>query len=158
MPDRIVVTGLIESFEAQKGLAEQAFKQLDDIGVHWKASGTPNTVAILIKHLSGHLRSRFLDFFESDGERADRNKAKELADEQISIDELDKLWNESWTVVFATLNELSDCDLPKNKSLRGQSMTVADYLPRVLVHTAYHTGQIVLLSKQFLGNKWKRPD
>jgi len=156
MPEHIIISGYTKSFQAQKELAEQAFKQLDHTGIHWRPINNTNTVAILVKHLAGHLRSRFADFFTADGERPDRNKAGEFADEPISTQELREIWDRSWAIVFSELNNLADSDLGRRKLLRSEEITVADYLPRVLSHTAYHTGQIVLLSKLYLGTKWEK--
>lgn len=161
MPDTLfmpgnLISGYIKSFQTQKELAEQAFKQLNSTGIHWQPADNVNTVAILLKHLSGHLRSRFADFFTADGERPDRNKAAEFADEPVSVEELHELWDKSWALVFSALHEMADSDLTRKKTLRGEEVSVADYLPRVLSHTAYHTGQIVLLSKLYLGDKWKK--
>ena len=151
-----IISGYAKSFQSQKENAEQAFKQLDNTGIHWRPVNNANSVAILVNHLAGHLRSRFGDFFMVDGERPDRDKAAEFADEPISMPKLVEIWDESWAIVFSELNDLSDSDLGKKKVLRGEEINVADYLPRVLSHTAYHTGQIVLLAKLYLGDRWEK--
>jgi hypothetical protein len=155
MPGEII-GGYTKSLQSQKEIAEQAFKQLDNNGIHWRPVNNANTIAILVKHLAGHLRSRFADFFMVDGERPDRNKAAEFADERISPDELREIWDKSWIIVFSALNDMVDRDLNRKKILGGEEINVADYLPRVLSHTAYHTGQIVLLAKLYLGENWKK--
>ena len=155
MSEKLFITGLTNSFRTHKVLAENAFRQLDHSGLHWHPTKNTNTVAIVIKHIAGHLKSRFTDFFNSDGERKDRNRNQEIIDEEISIVELEQLWENSWQTVFYTLDNLYDKDLSKIKILRGDQIIVADYIPRVLTHFTYHTGQIVCISKQYLKDQWK---
>ena len=150
---------LIESIEREyrryKGYAEGTFAQLVDDQLALVPAADGNSVAILVWHIAGNLRSRFSDFLTSDGEKPWRNRESEFDEKRVRHDELRQKWDEGWAVLFATLAQLSDADLAKRVLIRGESLAVHSALHRSLAHTSSHVGQIVLLGKTMRGAEWR---
>ncbi len=149
---------ILESIEAEyrryKGLAEATFEQLTvEQLAHVLAAGG-NSVAILAWHISGNLKSRFTEFLTSDGEKPWRQRESEFDERQVTHAELRQKWDEGWGVLFAALQQLSDADLSKRVTIRGEWLAVRAALHRSLAHTSYHVGQIVLLGKSLRGAAW----
>ncbi len=150
---------ILESIEAEyrryKGLAEGTFEQLaaDELGR--VLAGEGNSVAILVWHISGNLKSRFTDFLTSDGEKPWRQRESEFDERDVTHAELRQKWDDGWAALFATLRTLSDADLPKRVVIRGEEWSVGAALHRSLAHTVYHVGQIVLLVKSLRGAAWR---
>jgi uncharacterized damage-inducible protein DinB len=114
-----------------------------------------STVAGLMRHLAGNLRSRFTDFLSTDGEKPWRDRESEFAAAPIPRAELLAAWAEGWKALDGTLTALSDDDLGKRVTIRGQELSVAEALHRSLAHTGYHVGQIVFLARSFRGTQWR---
>jgi hypothetical protein len=110
---------------------------------------------VIVRHISGNLESRFTDFLSSDGEKPWRDRDAEFAGMNYGRDEIDRLWESGWSVVERELALLSDGDLERRVTIRGQPFTVHEALSRSLAHTAYHVGQIVLLARMLKGSDWK---
>ena len=147
----------IDRFGMLKNLAEDAVAQVkDDDGLYWLSDEEANSIAILFKHISGNIRSRWTDIFTSDGEKPDRNRPGEFdINFRPSRAELLEMWDSSWSVLFDTLNSLRPEDLGKTIYIRKQPHSVIQAILRQLAHYSYHVGQIVLLSKQLVGSGWK---
>jgi hypothetical protein len=144
-------------FKRIKGAAEKGIAQiLDDRQLHTILDKESNSIAVLIRHLSGNMVSRFTDFLTTDGEKANRNRDREFdPTEGMSRSELMKTWNRGWDCLFQTLNSLSAEDLTKRVTIRGEEHTVMEAIERHLVHCASHVGQIVYLSKHFSSEHWQ---
>jgi hypothetical protein len=144
------------TFAAQRRLAERAIEQLDEAQL-FRATGVgENSVAILMKHVGGNLRSRWREPFTTDGEKPDRHRDAEFA---VSPDEseaaIHMVWADGWSVLEETLTGLSDADLGRSVTIRHQRVPVPLALLRSLAHTAQHTGQIVLLARHWTGDEWE---
>ena len=150
---------LIRSIDAEyrryKALGEEAISQLDDAELGSPGPVGGNSTAVIVWHLSGNLASRFTDFLTSDGEKPWRHRDDEFAARTVSRDELLEKWQHGWTVLFEALADLSDTDLQRTVTIRGQSLQVHDALHRSLAHTSYHVGQIVYLAKLIRGETWR---
>jgi len=150
---------LIESIEREylryKGYAEGTFDQLSDDQLEIVPAAEGNSVAILVWHIAGNLKSRFTDFLTTDGEKPWRQRDSEFEERQVSQQQLRQKWSEGWTVLLDTLAQLSDADLGKKIAIRGESLAVHEALHRSLAHTASHVGQIVLLGKNLRGAEWR---
>ncbi len=150
---------LDEIFRALRGhkrLADDAIAQLSEKQFFALPSPESNSVAIIVKHMTGNMRSRFTDFLSSDGEKPDRNRDREFVTPPESTrDEILRAWEEQWQLVFDTINGLHPDDLDRTVTIRGQPHSVLQALNRAATHLAYHAGQIVFLAKHWCGAEWK---
>lgn len=143
------------TLEAQKNLAEQAMEQLGVDDLHWMPDPESNSVAVIVKHLAGNMRSRWSDFLTTDGEKPDRNRDGEFVDDLGSSEELRRVWEDGWQLLFATLDSLGPQHLQQVVTVRGRELTVTAALLGQLAHYAQHVGQIVYLAKLRLGERWQ---
>lgn len=151
---RIVIDAIAGEYRRYKALADKSVAQLSDEELHQRA-GEGNSVATLMQHLGGNLRSRFTDFLTSDGEKTWRDRESEFAATPRSRAELTGLWEEGWGVLFATLETMSDEQLDGTVTIRGVGLSVIEALARSVAHAAYHAGQIVLIAKTIRGDGWQ---
>jgi hypothetical protein len=142
-------------FRHYKRLAERAIAQVTDAQLVAVLDGEMNSIAIIVKHMAGNMRSRWTDFLTSDGEKPDRNRDMEFIEPPVTRDALLAVWEEGWGYVFAALEALSDGDLARTVEIRGERHSVMQAINRQLTHYAYHAGQIVLLAKHFNGGAWQ---
>jgi hypothetical protein len=153
------MTQFIESIRAEytryKDLAEGAIAQLSDAELSQAGRDGGNSIATICWHVSGNLRSRFTDFLTSDGEKPWRKREEEFQPRTVARTELLAKWDEGWTVLFASLDALTDDHLARTVLIRGQSLKVHEALHRSLAHTSYHVGQIVYVAKAFRGTAWR---
>lgn len=139
-----------------KRLTEGALAQLKDDDFFVMLDPESNSVAILIKHIAGNMRSRFTDFLTSDGEKPTRHRDQEFEiAANTSRDDLMRWWEEGWAVVFSTLDSLQPDDLMRTVYIRQEPHTVVQALNRALAHYAFHLGQIVFLAKHLRSGEWK---
>ena len=113
-----------------------------------------NSIAIIVKHLAGNMRSRWTDFLTSDGEKPDRDRDSEFEAPPITREELLELWESGWRLAFDALAPLTDSDLSRTAFIRGEAHSVMQTIHRQVSHYAYHIGQIVYLAKHFAGPDW----
>ena len=144
-----------ERFTSVKSLGEKTISQLSEDDIHWAFNEASNSVAVIVKHVSGNMVSRWSDFLTTDGEKSNRNRDQEFEAERLSKQELITIWEKGWNALFEALNELSDQDLLKTIYIRGERHTVLDAIERQMAHYAYHIGQIVFIGKQLKGDAWE---
>lgn len=142
-------------FRTYRKLAEGAIEQITDEQLFTVLSSEMNSIAVIIKHLAGNMRSRWTDFLTSDGEKPDRHRDAEFEDPPPTRPALMKVWNEGWDCVFSALEPLREADLSRTVMIRGEAHSVMQAINRQIAHYAYHCGQIVLLAKHFKGEQWK---
>jgi hypothetical protein len=142
-------------FRYYKKLAERAIDQVTDDQLTLALDGEMNSIAIIVKHLAGNMRSRWTGFPSADGESALRDRDSEFVDPPQGRADLMALWAEGWRCVFSALEPLSDDDLGRRVTIRGEAHSVMQAINRQLAHYAYHIGQIVFLAKQFQHGEWK---
>lgn len=145
----------ISLFRYYKQLAERAMEQLSDEQLFASLDEEMNSVAIIAKHMAGNMRSRWTDFLSSDGEKPNRNRDGEFVEPPRNRAELMKMWKQGWDWVFAALEPLSDADLERKVTIRGEPHSVMQAINRQIAHYAHHVGQIVFLAKHFKGKDWK---
>lgn len=151
-----LLENVTRSFQAQKELAERALAQLDDRDLARTIDRQNNSIAVIVKHLRGNMRSRWTDFLTTDGEKPDRRRETEFElDALVTRSLLLEWWDDGWGVLFSTLGSLRPSDLQRTVRIGGEPYTVVEALHRQLTHYAYHVGQIVLLAKHFRGEKWE---
>ena len=142
-------------FRYYKKLAEGAIEQVSDQQLFQALDQEMNSIAIVMKHMAGNMRSRWTDLLTSDGEKPDRNRDSEFVAPPATRQELMRLWNEGWSVVFSALVPLTDSDLSREVTIRGQAHSVMQAINRQIAHYAYHCGQIVFLAKHFKAGQWR---
>jgi uncharacterized damage-inducible protein DinB len=147
---------VFRGLRGHKRLAEGAIAQLNDEQFFAQPDAESNSVAIIVKHLGGSLRSRFTDFLTSDGEKPDRHRDQEfvMASGATREDVL-RWWEQSWRTAFDAIQSLQTSDLERKVTIRGQPHSVLQALNRAMAHCAYHAGQIAFLAKHWKGAEWK---
>ncbi|HEX8176328.1 MAG TPA: DUF1572 family protein [Pyrinomonadaceae bacterium] len=146
----------IETFRGQKALADKALAQLKDEEFFKQLDEESNSVAVIIKHMTGNMISRWTDFLTTDGEKPDRNRDMEFVmTPETSRDDLLARWEEGWSRVFSAVESLQPEDTEKIVLIRGEEHTVIKAVLRQVSHYGQHVGQIVLLAKHFKLGEWK---
>ena len=142
-------------FGYYKKLAERAMEQAADAHLFQVLDGESNSIAIIVKHMAGNMRSRWMNFLTSDGEKPDRNRDSEFEDPPATRESLMKLWDQGWNYLFTALEPLSDPDMDRTITIRGEAHSVMQAINRQIGHYAYHCGQIVFVAKHFQSATWK---
>jgi hypothetical protein len=145
----------ISIFRQYRKLGTAAIAQCPDEHLNATVDSESNSIAILVKHLPGNMRSRWTDFLTSDGEKPDRNRDSEFEDPPKSRSDLVAMWERGWGVLFAAIEPLAEADLAKTITIRGERHSVMQAINRQVAHYAYHVGQIVFVAKHFAGPGWK---
>jgi len=114
-----------------------------------------NSIAIIVKHMAGNMRSRWTNFLTTDGEKPDRDRDREFTDPAATRAELSAQWEDGWGRVFAAIEPLTDADLGRTVTIRGEAHSVMQAINRQVAHYALHIGQIVFLAKHFGSDHWK---
>lgn len=144
----------LELFRYYKRLAERAMEQVTDDQLFAAIDSEANSIAIIVKHMVGNMRSRWVDFLTTDGEKPDRNRDTEFVAPPDTREALLRLWEDGWRVVFGALEPLAEADLGRTVLIRGEAHSVMQAVNRQIAHYAHHIGQIVLLAKHFAGDRW----
>jgi hypothetical protein len=140
----------------QKHLAEGAISQLSDEELFRTIDSESNSVAIIMKHMAGNMRSRFVDFLTTDGEKPTRHRDREfIMDENTTRADVMQWWEEGWKFVFDTIKSLHSEDVSRTVTIRGETHTVLQAINRQIAHYAHHSGQILFLAKHMRGSDWK---
>ena len=143
-------------FRGHKRLAEGAIAQLKDEELFVTIDSESNSVAIIIKHMAGNMRSRFTDFLTADGEKPDRHRDQEFElNSAPSRADIMRWWEEGWARVFSAIEPLTAEDLMRTVTIRDEPHTVLQAINRQLAHYSYHVGQIVFLAKHMCSKEWK---
>src|SRR5882757_518402 len=142
-------------FQYYKKLAERAMAQCTDSGLFETLEAESNSIAIIVKHVAGNMRSRWTDFLTSDGEKSDRNRDTEFEAPPTTRSELLEMWEHSWELLFGALEPLSDADLTRTITIRTEPHSVMQAINRQVAHYSYHVGQIVYLARHFAGDQWQ---
>ena len=148
------LTDSLEVFRQYKSLGERAMDQLSDEQLFATIDDEANSIAIIVKHMAGNMRSRWTDFLSTDGEKPDRNRDSEFVEPPDSRAGLMESWQDGWSRVFQALEPLSDADLGRKVTIRGEAHSVMQAINRQLAHYASHCGQIILLAKHWRGAEW----
>ena len=155
MERMVMIKDFEDEYRRYRINGEKAMAQVSDDALNKALGPDDNSIAIIVRHISGNLLSRFTDFLTTDGEKDWRNRDSEFSDVTYTRQELDEMWVRAWSVLETQFTGLTDEDLEKTVSIRGTSLTVHEALCRSLAHTASHIGQIILLAKVLSGGEWK---
>jgi len=153
---RDILSSIEGEWRRYKVLAERALEQTRDDELTAVGGEGTNSIAVIVAHIAGNLKSRFTDFMTADGEKPWRDRDAEFERRPgLKRQQLLEQWNEGWSILFAELEALTDPDLKRTVTIRGEKFLVHETLHRLLAHTSYHVGQIVHLAKAFRGNDWR---
>lgn len=142
-------------FRKLKAQADKAIAQIADEDLFRLIDPDANSIAIIMKHMAGNMRSRWTDFLTSDGEKPTRNRDREFeAEPGDTPARIRDEWDRGWTLVLETVSSLEREDLDRTVTVRGEAHSVIEAINRQLTHYAAHVGQIVLLAKHFAGAGW----
>jgi hypothetical protein len=141
-------------FRYYKMLAERAMEQVSDEQLFAVLDDEMNSIAIIVKHMAGNMRSRWTDFLTTDGEKPDRNRDTEFEAPPQTRQALMALWEDGWNRVFGALEPLTESDLHRTVTIRGEPHSVMQAINRQVAHYANHSGQIVLLAKHLAHDRW----
>lgn len=147
--------GINQLFKYYKSLTEKSIEQIPNEQVHESPKPGQNSIAILMKHLSGNMISRWTNFRSEDGEKPWRNRETEFIDDFESTEELMGYWEKGWGVLFDALESIEQDELDSIIYIRNDGHKLIEAIERHLAHVAYHTGQIVYLAKIFACDDWK---
>jgi Protein of unknown function (DUF1572) len=142
-------------FRYYKKLGEGAMSQVSDDQLLAVLDPEMNSIAQIVKHMSGNMRSRWTDFLTSDGEKPDRHRDTEFKNPPATRDQVMMLWNDGWACMFAALEPLTDADMALQITIRGEGHSVMQAIHRQIAHYSYHVGQIVFLAKHLRRADWK---
>lgn len=142
-------------FQAVKELADITIQRLSNEELNWACNEESNSIAVIIRHMSGNMVSRWTNFLTSDGEKPYRNRDEEFSTATATKDELLLIWEKGWKVLFSALDSLKEEDLLKNITIRGESHLVMDAIERQMAHYSYHVGQIVYIGKLLKNEEWE---
>jgi hypothetical protein len=145
----------IALFKYYKGLGENAIAQCPDSGLLALLDSDANSIGTIVKHLSGNMISRWTDFLNSDGEKSTRNRDAEFEEPPKNRAEILDLWDGGWKCLFSALDGLSDTDMTKTVTIRGEEHSVMQAINRQIAHYSDHVGQIILLAKHYAGPNWR---
>lgn len=143
----------ISLFRYYQSLAEKAMAQVQDEDLFVELDADSNSIAIIVKHIAGNMRSRWTDFLTTDGEKPTRDRDSEFEAPPRNRAELMTVWQNAWSVLYAALEPLSDADLSRTVAIRGEAHSVIQAIHRQLAHYAYHIGQIVYLARHFAASR-----
>jgi hypothetical protein len=149
-----VLDSIRAEYRRYQVLAERALDQVPDAMLAAPGPGGGNSLTTIAWHVAGNLRSRFTAFLTEDGEKAWRDREDEFIPRAVSRDELRAHWQRGWTALYDAIEPLTDTDLHRGITIRGQSLSVHDALHRSLAHVSYHVGQIVYLAHAHCGTTW----
>jgi hypothetical protein len=158
MPHQFTTSYIEESlavFRQYKKMAEGAMAQLSDDQLFTTLDGEMNSVALIVKHMTGNMRSRWTNFLTSDGEKPDRNRDTEFVEPPGTREALLERWESGWKIVFDAIEPLTDADLTRTVTIRSEPHSVMQAINRQVAHYASHIGQIVFLAKHLAGANWK---
>ena len=146
----------VRAFKRMKALAKAAMAQVTPDQFFAVPSEGDNSIAIIVKHVGGNLLSRWTDFLSTDGEKLGRNRDAEF---EITLTDTQQIlvgrWESGWAVLFSALEPLTDADLKRTVTIRGEPLSVLQAINRQLTHYSYHVGQMVYVAKHYAGSSWR---
>ncbi len=156
MIEQHYVEDVLQQLRKLKRLAEKSIAQVDDEQLFAVLDSEANSIAIIMKHMAGNMRSRWTDFLTTDGEKPDRDRDNEfVADAGATRARVLTAWEDGWKCTFVAISSLQPDDFKKAVRIRGESHTVLEAINRQMMHYASHVGQIVLLAKHYAGSGWR---
>ncbi|MEQ7801418.1 DUF1572 domain-containing protein [Pedobacter sp. ASV1-7] len=143
-----------KQFEYYKLLGDKTINQVPEEKLFWQYNEESNSIATIVKHISGNMKSRWTDFLTTDGEKETRNRESEFDNDLSTREEVLKVWNDGWKCLLDTIYSLRNQDLVKEVFIRNMGHTVMEAINRQLAHYPYHVGQMVFIGKMIRGKDW----
>ncbi|MDM5326200.1 DUF1572 family protein [Neobacillus sp. CF12] len=144
-----------QRFTDAKITTEKAIEQLTERELFWSPNEESNSIAIIIKHMSGNMVSRWTDFFTSDGEKPYRNRDDEFVEDSKTKEQVMELWELGWNTFFTALKDIDEEHLLKTITIRNEPHSVIEAIERQMYHYSYHVGQIIYIAKNLKSSDWK---
>lgn len=151
----LYVADSLSIFRYYKTLTERAMEQVGDDQLFAVLDGEMNSIALIVKHMAGNMRSRWTDFLTTDGEKPDRDRDAEFCGPPATREAVTEMWEDGWGRLLGTLESLTDADLGRSITIRGEAHSVMQAINRQVAHYSYHCGQIVFLAKHLAHDRWK---
>ena len=145
----------LEEFRGMKALADKAVAQVSDEEFFRIIDLESNSIAVIMKHMAGNMRSRWTDFLNSDGEKPDRHRDTEFELDKEDRRAIEERWEEGWRLVFGAIEPLAGEDLMRTVTIRGEPHSIVEAVNRQLSHYGEHVGQIIFLAKHLKSSAWK---
>lgn len=136
-------------------LGDKTIAQLNYDELQWQTEEEANSIAIIVKHMSGNMLSRWTDFLTADGEKSWRHRDQEFIDTLHDKQEVVDCWNKGWDCVFDALNPLTGEDMTRTIYIRGEGHSIVEAIQRQMTHYAYHVGQMIVMAKMMKGKDWQ---
>jgi hypothetical protein len=149
------IENALEEFRGMKALADKAVAQVSDEEFFRAVDPESNSIAVIMKHLAGNMRSRWTDFLTSDGEKPDRHRDTEFELASEDRRAIEERWEEGWRIVFGAIEPLKTEDLMRTVTIRREPHTIVEAVNRQLTHYGEHVGQIIFLAKHFKSSAWR---
>jgi len=147
---------ILRTYRNYQTLGEKAIAQVGaDAALHVQIDPDSNSIAVIVKHVHGNLRSRFTDFLTTDGEKPDRNRDDEFEmPDRASRDTLLRWWAQGFGIALASIEAMTPADLERTVTIRGEAFVAVEAINRSIAHTAYHAGQIVYVARHLASGHW----
>ena len=155
MSGRVVFDAFEAEFMRSRRYVEAAVEQVSDEQLHVAINPKQNNIAVIMQHMAGNMMSRFTEFLTSDGEKPTRDRDGEFVDRNLDGAEVMAMWARGWECLFGAIGPLTDEDLARVVTIRGEPHTVSAALARQVAHYAWHAGQIALIAKHLKGEGWR---
>ena len=152
--DNSYLPSVLKQFEYNKSLGDKTFKQLTKEQLFWQHNEESNSVATIVKHISGNMLSRWTNFLTEDGEKPWRNRDDEFVNTYSSKEEMIADWEKGWQCLFENLNKITDKNSNTIVYIRNEGHTIAEAINRQLCHYSYHIGQIIVIGKMAKNTDW----
>ncbi|MEE9361428.1 MAG: DUF1572 family protein [Cellulophaga sp.] len=149
------LNSITKQFEYYKSVGEKTFSQLEEKDLLWQFNQESNSIAIIVNHLSGNMKSRWTDFLTSDGEKEWRNRDMEFESVIKTKAELLEKWEDGWECLFTAINAINSDNFKTEIYIRNQAHSIIEAINRQLSHYSYHIGQIVYIGRMIKAEKWK---
>ena len=150
-----MIKDFVDEYARYRSIGEKAIKQVSDEALNKVLGADNNSLATIVRHISGNLLSRFTDFMTSDGEKRWRDRDSEFEDKRCNRPDVEEMWARGWNVLESELAKLGEEHLEQKVLIRGQGLTVHEALCRSLAHVSYHVGQLVLLARILNEAEWQ---
>jgi hypothetical protein len=153
--DLSYIPSVIKQFEYNKSLGDKTFNQLTKEQLFWQFNDESNSVATLVKHISGNMLSRWTNFLTEDGEKPWRKRDEEFINSYTTKKEMINEWEKGWKCLFENLHKITPENSDKIVYIRNEGHTITEAINRQLCHYSYHIGQIVMLGKMTKNTDWQ---
>lgn len=142
-------------FNYYKQLGDRTFAQIDDKEILWQYNAESNSIATIVKHIAGNMKSRWTNFLTEDGEKEWRNRDQEFVETISTKAEMLEVWENGWKILFEAIDQITPENLDETILIRGEKHSVMDAFLRQLAHYPYHIGQIIYIAKMLKNENWK---